>query len=416
MQLALRGAPAIEQWRRDNPNERLDFKGASLSSHKLNRADLSYADLSDADLSGIHLVEANLSKANLSRSGCRMGRLANAVITDANLTNTILQKAVLIGADLKGAHLAGADLRGADLAGADLETANLDGAKLGEANLKGANLSGADLNRADLSYADLTDANLEGANLGKAIFFGSTFNATRLTDAILFHTAFGDCDLSQVIGLDQLRHVGPSVIGLDTISRTPIKLPEPFLRGTGMPEELIDTRPSQDAASHYTCFISYFSKDREFAQKLSSDLQNRGVRCWAFPADAKVGRWVPETASSSELGLWVTADVEKGILYYDKLVVVLSDHSLANEHLREEFTRGAKKQSDSGQWVMKPVTISDLSYDDRNRNVKLLGLTGYRMFDFRGWESATEYAAALEELLASLEEDIPASEAINSPE
>ena len=376
MQLALRGAPAIQQWRQDNPNERLDFKGASLSSHKLNRADLSYADLSDADLSGIHLVEANLSKANLSRSGCRMGRLTNAVITDADLTNTILQKAVLVGADLRGAHLAGADLRGADLAGADLETASLDGAKLGEANLKGANLSGADLNRADLSYADLTDANLEGANLGKAIFFSSTLNATRLTDAILFHTAFGDCDLSQVIGLDQLRHVGPSVIGLDTISRTPITLPEAFLRGTGTPEDLIATRQSQDAVGHYTCFISYFSKDREFAQKLSLDLQSRGVRCWAFPADAKVGRWVPETASSSELGLWVTADVEKGILYYDKLVVVLSDHSLANEHLREEFTRGAKKQNDTGQWVMKPVTISDLAYDDRNRNVKLLGLTG----------------------------------------
>ena len=416
MQLALRGAPAIEQWRRDNPNERLDFKGASLSSHKLNRANLSYADLSDADLSGIHLVEANLSKANLSRSGCRMGRLSNAVMTDADLTNTILQKAVLVGADLRGAHLAGADLRGADLAGADLETASLDGAKLGEANLKGANLSGADLNRADLSYADLTDANLEGANLGKSIFFGSTFNATRLTDAILFHTTFGDCDLSQVVGLDNLRHVGPSVIGLDTISRTPIKLPESFLRGTGTPEQLIDTRPSQDGASHYTCFISYFSKDREFAQKLSLDLQVRGVRCWAFPADAKVGRWVPETASSSELGLWVTADVEKGILYYDKLVVVLSDHSLANEHLREEFTRGAKKQSDSGRWVMKPVTISDLAYDEKNRNVKLLGLTGYRMFDFRSWETDTGYAAALEELLASLSTDIPASEAAISPD
>ena len=416
MQLALRGAPAIERWRLDNPNERLDFKGASLSSQKLNRSDLSYADLSDADLSGIHLVEANLSKANLSRSGCRMGRLANAIMAEANLTNTILQKAVLTGADLKGAHLPGADLRGADLAGADLERASLDGAKLGEANLKGANLSGADLNRADLSYADLTDANLEGANLGKAIFFRPTLSATRMTDAILFHTVFGDCDLSQAIGLDQLRHVGPSVIGLDTISRTPAKLPESFLRGAGTPEELIDAGPSRDAVGHYTCFVSYFSKDREFAQKLCLDLQGRGVRCWAFPADAKVGRWVPETASSSELGLWVTADVEKGILYYDKLVVVLSDYSLANEHLREEFNKGAKKQSDSGQWVMKPVTISDLTYDERNRNVKLLGLAGYRLFDFRGWETGTEYAAALEQLLANLEEDIPASDAVNDPE
>ena len=413
MQLALRGAPAIEQWRRDNPNERLDFKGASLSSHKLNRADLSYADLSDADLSGIHLVEANLSKADLSRSGCRMGRLANAVMTEANLTNTIFQKAVLSGADLKGAHLAGADLRGADLTGADLERANLDGAKLGEANLKSANLSGADLNRADLSYADLTGANLEGANLGKATLFRPTLSATKLTDAILFHTAFGDCDLSGAVGLDQLRHVGPSAIGLDTIYRTPNSLPEVFLRGVGTPEQFIDAGPSHDARRHYTCFISYFSRDREFAQKLCLDLQIRGVRCWTFPADAKVGRWVPETTSSSELGLWVTGDVEKGILYYDKLVVVLSDYSLANEHLREEFNRGAKKQSDTGRWVMKPVTISDLAYDEKNRNVKLLGLTGYRLFDFRGWEGEKEYAAALEELMANLSEDIPASEAVN---
>jgi hypothetical protein len=39
----------------------------------------------------------------------------------------------------------------------------------------------------------------------------------------------------------------------------------------------------------YSCFISYSSKDHDFAERLHADLQARGVRCWFAPVDLKIG-------------------------------------------------------------------------------------------------------------------------------
>src|SRR5215207_600034 len=38
----------------------------------------------------------------------------------------------------------------------------------------------------------------------------------------------------------------------------------------------------------YSCFISYSSKDQDFAERLHVDLQNNGVRCWFAPEDLKI--------------------------------------------------------------------------------------------------------------------------------
>ena len=39
----------------------------------------------------------------------------------------------------------------------------------------------------------------------------------------------------------------------------------------------------------YSCFISYASRDQEFAERLYADLQSKGVRCWFAPEDMKNG-------------------------------------------------------------------------------------------------------------------------------
>ena len=36
----------------------------------------------------------------------------------------------------------------------------------------------------------------------------------------------------------------------------------------------------------YSCFISYSSKDEEFAKRLHADLQSNGVRCWFAPEES----------------------------------------------------------------------------------------------------------------------------------
>jgi hypothetical protein len=99
------------------------------------------------------------------------------------------------------------DLSEADLIMADLSHANLGWANLSRANLSMANIFGANLSRANLGGANLTVANLVWADLIGA----------DLTEAIIAWTTFGNNDLSDVKGLETVRHIGPSTIGIDTI-------------------------------------------------------------------------------------------------------------------------------------------------------------------------------------------------------
>ena len=96
----------------------------------------------------------------------------------------------------------------------DLSGAGLFRADLSEANLSGARLSGARLSRTDLIWADLAGADFSGATA--------------------FKTAFIDVDLSEVGGLETVRHSGPSYIDTHTLSRSQGKIPEVFLRGCGL--------------------------------------------------------------------------------------------------------------------------------------------------------------------------------------
>ena len=143
-----------------------------------------------------------------------------------------------------------------------------------------ADLNGADLSGADLSRADLHGTNLSRANLLKA----------NLTEAVLEETLFGATTLSEVKGLDQCRYAGPSIVDFRTLKNSG-PLPIAFLRGVGLPDNLIDYLPSllNEAIRHYSCFISYASKDQTFAERLHADLQNKGVRYWFAPHDMPIG-------------------------------------------------------------------------------------------------------------------------------
>jgi hypothetical protein len=79
-----------------------------------------------------------------------------------------------------------------------------------------------------------------------------------------------------VKGLATVRHRGPSTIGIDTIYKSHGKIPLAFLRGAGVPDNFIEYMGSLTgkAFEFYSCFISYSTKDQEFADRLYADLQN----------------------------------------------------------------------------------------------------------------------------------------------
>ena len=60
------------------------------------------------------------------------------------------------------------------------------------------------------------------------------------------------------------------------------KLPEVFLRGCGLPDDLVRylLLESKQKDQFHSCFISFSHADESFARRLHGALQRRGVRCW----------------------------------------------------------------------------------------------------------------------------------------
>ena len=96
--------------------------------------------------------------ADMHNSSMTTMRLDNANLERANLSNAILQLS-----NLKGANLMLANLQGAHMHGVNLEKANLMMANLTKVNLMDANLSGANLRGANLSGAILLKTKLDNA-------------------------------------------------------------------------------------------------------------------------------------------------------------------------------------------------------------------------------------------------------------
>ena len=222
-----------------------------------------------------------------------------------------LTRADLTRAHLVKANLAWADLTGADLTGADLTGADLIRAELYETHLREAHLRGGAPRRSGPRYggphqggppgADLTGADFLGAYVSRErtlpgrISPGCTSAEVDLSEAILSRvrigwTTFGDVDLSMVQGLDTVRHDGPSTIGIDTLYRSHGNIPEVFLRGTGVPEDIITYMKSLVGRpfEFYSCFISYSSQDQEFAERLHADLQSKGSAAGLLRRTSKV--------------------------------------------------------------------------------------------------------------------------------
>ena len=377
------GVEAWNAWRKADPRRVPDLRGADLGRAKLAGADLRRANLREANFSAADLNWAYLVGADL-----RSAHLSWAHLREANLSAADLSAADLGEADLSGAHLSKADLGGADLSGAhlgaaDLSKANLSGANLREAHLTVADLSGADLVGADLRSADLSKANLSGANLA---------------EAYIGYTTFGANDLSEVKGLDTLRYQGPSTIGIDTIYRSHGNIPLAFLRGAGVPDSFIEYMGSLTgkALEFYSCFISYSSKDQEFADRLYADLQNKGVRCWFAPHDIQGGKKIHE-------------QIDEAIRRYERLLLILSPDSMKSPWVKTEIHKARKREIEEKRRVLFPVSIvpfTDLRtwesfYADEGIDLAE-EIREYYIPDFSNWKNHDSYAEALKKLLDGL--------------
>jgi hypothetical protein len=283
------------------------------------------------------------------------------------------------------------DLSKADLTGADLTSANFSGTNLKSAVLYSANLRLANLIRADLRYALFRRADLRDTALASAVLQSTVLNHADLSGTNCGYTFFADIDLSEVKGLDSVRHSGPSYLSTDTLIRSRGRIPDAFLRGCGVPERWIELLPSLIGAlepiQFYSCFISYSHQDEDFARRLHADLQAKGVRCWFAPHDLKTGDRF-------------RLRIDESIRVHDKLLLVLSEGSVASQEVESEVEAAMDREKAHGGTVLFPIRLDDAAmcapgWPALVRRTRHIG-------DFTRWKEHDAYQAAFARLLKDL--------------
>jgi hypothetical protein len=280
----------------------------------------------------------------------------------------------------------------------ELVQLNLEAVDLRQANLERTILKGANLRRADLSGAKLRYANLRKADLSGAILRGALLNCTNLTLAILcgadltsalfWETVIARTDLSGAVGLQDSRHGGPSIIDHRTVRRSG-NLPIEFLRGIGLPDNLIDQMKASPRSSCSDCFISYSSSDQLFAERLYQDLQSAGVRCWYAPKDLRVGARTRQS-------------LDDAIRSTERLIVILSSKSIESTWVEKEVETAFEEERRRNSDILLPVRIDDAVMDCKAAWASDIRITR-NIGDFREWPvNLTAYREALRRLLEAL--------------
>ena len=161
-------------------------------------------------------------------------------------------------------------------------------------------------------------------------------------------TALGDRDLRVLKGLETVQHGAPSPLSIKTIYLSGGIIPEIFLKGAGVPDSFLEIMSSivNRAIEYYSCFISYSSQDQAFAQRLYTDLQNNGVRCWFAPEDMKIGDKIRPR-------------IDEAIRINDKLLLILSEHSIESSWVEKEVETAFERERQQNRPVLFPIRLDD---------------------------------------------------------
>ena len=235
---------------------------------------------------------------------------------------------------------------------------------------------------------DSLATNLASANLTEA----------RLSGAESHEVIFGGTSLKGALGLDECIFGGPWTIDFRTLAMNP-DLPLRFLRGCGLPDDLIEYLPDLVGRplEFQSCFISHSTIDKEFVDRLYADLQNAGVRCYYAPNDL-------------EPGDHLRSQLHKAIQLRDRTLLALSENSIGSKWVEEEILKARKREREQTERVLFPISIvpfelikawrcpDDDSGEDLAREVRRFYIP-----DFSNWDvDAESYKRELGKLLRAL--------------
>jgi hypothetical protein len=157
---------------------------------------------------------------------------------------------------------------------------------------------------------------------------------------------------------------------------------------------LIDYLPSllNQPIQLYSCFISYSSKDDEFAHRLHADLQNHGIRCWFAPHDLSIGARIRDA-------------IDLAIRVRDKLLVILSSNAINSDWVEDEVESALEEERKYRRTILFPIRIDHAVLETTRAWARKLRRERH-IGDFSGWKDHDAYQKGLLRLLRDLTIDL----------
>jgi hypothetical protein len=194
----------------------------------------------------------------------------------------------------------------------------------------------------------------------------------------------------------------PSSLDYRTLAKSP-NLPPAFLRGCGLPDQVIEYLPSllNEGLRFYSCFISYSSFDQEFASWVFSDLQNKGVRCWFAAHDIHGRRKIHE-------------QIDEAIRVYDRLLLILCEASMNSEWVKTEIADARQREIREGRQMLFPISLVPFgrikewkAFDSDTGKDSAREIREYFIPDFSNWKDHDSYQKTFQRLLSDLKAEGP---------
>jgi hypothetical protein len=264
---------------------------------------------------------------------------------------------------------------------------------------------------ADLSRTDLSGANLMGAVLAEANLSRAALSAANISNTILYKTQLGDLDLCDTKGMDNVRHLGPSLISSSTLELSKGTIPELFLRGCGLSDWEIESAKLHQpglstkkgdailyrlhalrfgqAMQSIPLFISYSHKDEAFVDEMEKHLNDKGIRFWRDIHDTPAGP--------------LEKIVERAMRLNPTVLLVLSTQSVGSEWVELEAESAKEIEKELGRYVLYPITLDeawkDYEWEQRLRRQ----INKYSILNFSKWKDKGEFTELFGRLIDELD-------------
>ena len=346
------------EWRDENPSVYPDLSREDLTGKDLRYRNFNHVNFRESQLSDARFDESAFSSADLTNAQMRGVTLNRAYGEWVNFTGACLDKAQMIGSCFEKSLMSNCSMRNVNASNASFESSGLMGADLQSAYLASTSFLRSDLRQVNLSHA--------------------RFGLTVLVDTNLFGAK----------GLDSCEHSQNSFSFVDhrTIAQSG-EIDVGFLLGCGLPLGLathyVDL--AKGTVRYSDCFISCSEADIDFAERLRTNLEGNGVKCWLYKHDMPWGA-----------RLWDTID--NAISANDKFLLILSKNSIHSEWVEDEVTKAFSEERRRKRDILLPLRLDDEVMDSSEPWATKLR-DSRNIADFREWGEPDKSRQLLDNLL-----------------